>query len=341
MLHRAAWLLLLILSLAGCHTQPKPATDISGKYVGWMWLDNKFDPQDGSMGTTRWIELHADGTYRSHQDTKVMMDFHSDGKGTYVVAGDKITFNGSAETYMNDGYRKGTETVPQQMSLDFIDGMMRLTDGKREPFYYRKEGTGPPPTPDVLKLKPSDPAAAALLKQTVETYAHLASYRDTGTMQSQGGGFAATDVKFSTEFTRPNHLHFQCAKYDHGKKWGWTDVKWDGKKTLWSSDEYAPNTERPLGNALSIIAVDYGDEAELVPSLLIPDVLGGPGVDRYKQIRRLPDERVGSVNCTVLELKNASPQATKLWIDPRSHLILKEFEGIRETTVTYSPTVKN
>ncbi|HZH97390.1 MAG TPA: hypothetical protein VEX38_00340 [Fimbriimonadaceae bacterium] len=157
-------------------------------------------------------------------------------------------------------------------------------------------------------------------------------------MNSQGGGFAARDVRFTTKFRRPNRLHFSCSKFDGGGKIGWADVTWDGKATIWRSHEFGSTRDRTLANALGILTVEYGSAADLIPTMLLPDEFNGmlPST-RFKEIVRLADENVGEVRCVVLRLRNQEPvaSATRLWIDPKTHFILRQSEGLRGTTVSY------
>ena len=76
-----------------------------------------------------------------------MMEFRLDGKGTYKISNDQITFTGTATEYIDDGYKKGSNTLNDTTSFKFRDGMIVVIDAKGEPSYFRKEGSGPPPQP--------------------------------------------------------------------------------------------------------------------------------------------------------------------------------------------------
>lgn len=312
-------------------------TALEGKFIGWMWLDGKYVEQNGKMSTYRSITLNRDGTFLDHTSTTTMMILNFNARGKFTVNGDRILMKGTADAYSDDGYHKGSSTFPYERQLRIVDGMLTEIDAKNDPYYFRKEGTGAPAIPSELKLKASDPKAVALLRKVEQTYASLSAYKDHGTMTSKGGGFAAESVKFGTSFSRPSNLHFSAAEFDGEKPFKKVDIRWDGKRAMWTSDEFGKAEDRELKNVLSIVSVSLGDCSTLVPELLLPKVMRfQPFANQYPEIAFLADEMVGKTSCKVVQMKDPSASILKLWIDPSTNLILREYEDIRKTSVTYT-----
>ena len=241
-------------------------------------------------------------------------------------------------TTTDDGYKKGTETGPHHLKLKLENGMLMGKDGKNDPYYYRKEGTGPPPLPTQLQLKPSDDAAVALIEKVEKTYASLRSLKVTGTVQSQGGGFVAKNANFRLLFQSPSQFRFEASVLLGSN--GETDenqITWDGgAKCWWYAKEFGEITDRTLGNALSIVAVNAGPQANLLSELLLPKELGQGALSAEPEATLLPDEKLGGKVCAVLQLRSQGASATKVWVDKSSGMILQLYEELRGITVTFA-----
>lgn len=298
-------------------------------------MEGEFVPFDGSSGSTETLELRPDGTYHLHVDTHVMSSSVMDATGTYSEHDGKVELSGSTQASIDDGYGNSSSTEPHKMSLTIKDGMLAATDVKDDPFYFRKKGTGPPPIPPKLQVRRSDEAAIELARRVEAAYASLDSFSDEGTLRSSGDGFVAEESHFRIKFRRPSQLLVQAAKND-GED---LEVSWDGTTTRWYEKQYGkPNTTRPLGNALSIAQVAYGDPIALLPELLLPGVLKRRKFeDQYPTLAIGGREKLGGRDCTILLLRSKGANTTKLWIDDELSLIRKSHEDIRGSTVTYSP----
>ncbi|MBA3725479.1 MAG: hypothetical protein H0W86_03275 [Armatimonadetes bacterium] len=313
---------------------------IAGTYVGWMFMDGRFTPTDGSLGVSQKLILRPNNSYTFQMESTAMMQASVKAQGTYSRTGDDLRLTGTMTSFMDDGYKKGSRSGPHQMSLRIENDMLAMRDGKNDPFYFRKVGTGPPPIPPELQLEESDSAALALLRKVEKTYASLLSYMDAGTVKSGGGGFVAKDAKFRTLFQRPSKFRFEASQFDGGKEFDRVEITWNGgAKCWWYTTEFGETADRPLANAMSIAAVNFGPEIDLVPPLLLPDAFRGATLaEQYPEVTLLKDEMIDGRECSVLGLKSKGTDVTKLWIDKKNHMILRLYEELREVIVTFKPS---
>lgn len=159
----------------------------------------------------------------------------------------------------------------------------------------------------------------------------------TGTVKSEGGGFVAKDARFKLLFQRPSSLRFESEILagSNGEVER-TEITWDGgEKCWWYTDEFGETTDRTLGNAMSIVAVNSGPQVDLLLSLLMPEerVSIGDGAEASL----LADETIGSQSCAVLQLKDKNGTVTKLWVAKSSNLVLRIHEELRGVTVNLEP----
>lgn len=268
------------------------------------------------------LDLKADGTFVWDLHTRVMMNLDQTARGRYRVVGSSLRLDGTAHSRMDDGYKKSERDEPFGVALRIDPAGLVLRED--EPGNYsllRKVADGPPPVPQRPKANPSDPSAVALVQKVERRYASLKSYVDEGTVKSNGEGFQTAQASFSTRFVRPNGFLFTAdylAPY-HGptKAAVWKE---SGRSWLAESDSARPEP-RPLGNGLSVLAVDAGQEAELIPTLLMPDVLGVRSLSGYPEVHASPDEKVGASRCAVLRFwKDRQPELT-LWVDRATLLV--------------------
>ena len=330
--------LVLLTMCWGCSAQKK-GDPLAGTYVGWMFIDGQAHAADGSQGMSQKLTLEPGGAYTLQTETSVMMVASIRAEGTYTHVRDAVSLNGHQTATVDDGYTKGTDSGPHQMTLKVKDSMLVMTDGKGDPFYFRKEGTGPPPLPSQLQLKQSDAAAIALIEKVEKAYASLKSFRATGSVKSNGGGFVAKDARFKVLYQSPSKFRFEASIFDGGTESDRAEITWDGgAKCWWYSKEFGETTDRTVGNALSIAAVTFGPEADILPSLLLPRELGQGGLSAlYPEATLLPDEEIDGKVCAVLQLRTTGADATKLWIDESSGMILRLYEELRAVTVTFVP----
>ncbi len=335
-MRRLAKTLIAFFSCFGCSA---PTSELAGRYVGWMFMDGEYIASDGTMGTSESLTLRADSTYAYEMQSSFMGPMSVKAEGKFERAGESLELKGTMTARARDGQKESTESGPHRLSLKLENGMLTYKDGKGDAYFFRREGTGPPPSPPELKLKASDPAAVALLRKVEKTYASLKTYLDTGTVKSQGGGFVAKDARFRTLFERPSKFRFEASQLVDGREFDRTEVTWDGSTCWWYTTEFGETTERPLGNALGIVSLTFGPEANLVPPLLMPDAFRGSGLaEIYPEISLLPDENLGDRACAVLQLRSKGAYATKLWIDKSTNMIVRLYEDLRDVTVTFEPS---
>lgn len=309
-------ILVLLVVCLGC-SGAKKGDPLAGTYVGWMFIDGQPHAADGSLGMTQKLILKPDGAYHFQTESTMMVVMSVNAERTYRRNGDQVSLNGKETVVAHDGGKKETETGPHQMTLTVENDMLMIKDGKDDPFYFRKEGDGPPPLPPQLQLKPSDAGAIALIEKVEKAHAALKSFRVTGRVQSQGGGFVAKDARFKLLFQSPSKFRFEASKFEGGVEHDRTEITWDGgPKCWWYTKEFGENNDRPVDNALSIVAVNFGPEADILPSLLLPQEFDyGSLSTQYPEATMLPDEEVGGKMCAVLQLRSRGADATKLWVE--------------------------
>lgn len=330
------FLLAAILLCAGCSPKAK-ADPLVGDYVAWMFLDGQAVSYDGSMGATQTLSLTPDGKYIYVTETSIMADLKARATGTYKRVGDELVFTGTLSSTMDDGYKKGTESGPHEMKLRIVGAVLELAGEEAMSMYYVKKGSGPPPLPPKMQLKESEPAASELIKKIEATYASVKSIVVTGTVKSEGGGFVAKDARFKLLYQRPSLLRFESdILVGSNTEVERTEITWDGgEKCWWFTDEYGETTDRTLGNAMSIVAVNSGPQVDLLLSLLMPEERAPMGDGAEASL--LADETIGSQLCAVLQLKDMNGTVTKLWVAKSSNLVLRIYEELRGVTVNLEP----
>ena len=335
--------LLIALACVGCSDQksvdhPVIPKSLAGSYVAYTFIMGEANAADGSHGTTNRLTLTEKGTYVYVLQTNVMMKLSVKAEGNYVQSGSTVTLTGTQTTSMDDGYKKSNDSGVHSLTLTVENDSLDQEANTIDLVYFRKEGTGPPPLPAKLQLKQSEATATALIDKVEKDYAALKSVRITGTVKSHGGGFVAEDAQFKILFQSPTKFRFEAIKFDGGhKEFDRTEVTWGGGQTCWwYTKEFGETTERPLGNALGIVGVNFGPEANIQPSLLMPKELGGFDFKTiYPETSLLADETVDGKPCSVLNLRGKGGTATKLWIDKSTNLIVKYYEELRDVTVTF------
>lgn len=149
-----------------------------------------------------------------------------------------------------------------------------------------------------------DPALSAreILARMAAAYANCASYQDTGRVTTAiVGGDAAghTDtLSFSTAFVRPARFRFEFTAR-RGSRF-LAVAHGEDSRTWW---DVQPGIQRPpsLELALAGAAGISRGAAHTVPALLMPDRVGGARLTDLIELRRLPDARLGEVDCFCIE----------------------------------------
>jgi hypothetical protein len=326
-------LAVLLPICVGCGTKQD---DITGKWVGQQFMNYESSPDD--VVDYR-LEFRSDKSFVGTMKMSVMMVVDSKMSGTYTREGDVVTLTGNSETYMDDGYSKESNTLPYSLKLkvekdrltaiDFGDSLVILS--------FRREGTpklNPPPKP---AERPSEPAALALIELAKQTYAKIKTYSDDGTIKSDGSGFSAKDARFRIRYSNDGRFLYKAEHLSDGKVYETEGAAMNKGKAWLYMDE--GSAERTIGNALGIVGTSSRYAATLVPSLLMPNDMGGSDFKHLKSFALLKDEKVDGRLCKVVEARTELRNAVRFWVDAETHLIRKTFDSSNQGTTTYNPKV--
>jgi outer membrane lipoprotein-sorting protein len=330
-----AFLFGILVICGGCSSQ-KPTDSVVGKYVGWQIVNGEASVADGSQGITEKLELKADGTFHYQLNSNVMVSIAAQADGTYKHVGNEVNLTGTLRGTADDGYKKSDEDRPYILKTSFQNGSLVEKGNSTVEHYFRKVGTGSPTLPGKYKLKEADSSAVELLKGVEKVYASMKSFTATGTLESKGAGFAPKKAKFKVLYQSPSNFRFEASALDGNTEYDRTEITWSGGENCWwYTKEFGENTNRPLGNALGIIGVSFGSEADFLPRLLLPNQLGGASLTkRYPEISFLPNETLNGQICMVFQMRSKGANITKLWVAESTGLIVRYFNSIRGETIT-------
>src|SRR5688572_5900921 len=89
---------------------------------------NLVEPEEmkgmGGPKPTWELRFNEDGTFTEHVENRIMMTLIADTKGTYSLRDDKVTLEGTSTTYMDDGYKKDTETEKVRRTMRLEKGSL-------------------------------------------------------------------------------------------------------------------------------------------------------------------------------------------------------------------------
>lgn len=310
---------------------------IAGKWVGQIVSDPPIP--DGMMKFE--LEFLADKTFTGSMQTTGMMTMDATMSGKYKIENDVATLSGKSEVYMDDGYKRETNTEDFEMKLKVESDRLTVIDqdGGGDKFIFRRAGSQ---KLAAVKQKPvdrqlgtqSDPKAIAFLARVENKYKSLQAYSDDGTIKSNGDGFSAKDARFKIRYAKDGRFLFRIDLLGEGKVYESEGVASRGGKTILHIEE--GSEERTLGNALSILEVQSREAAEIVPSLLVPKQMKHSYFEGLKWVAFLKDETIDGHTCRVVESKSASA-SLRIWIDEKSLLILKTYSSINDGTTLFHP----
>ena len=178
--------------------------------------------------------------------------------------------------------------------------------------------------------------AQQILDKMASTYATCKSYRDSGAVTNFFSPQHIDIKPFRTAFMRPDQFRFEYDDPDPEKPYiVW--AKGDEVRTWW----YArPGVQNPptLGRGIAGATGVSGGSAHTIPTLLLPDQIGGRGMASLTDLTRLPDEAVDDTPCFKLQGKFGD-QPTTLWLEKETHLLRRMFEETKlaRTTTVYRP----
>jgi len=180
--------------------------------------------------------------------------------------------------------------------------------------------------------------AQQILDKMAATYATCKSYRDSGTV-TKFFSPQHIDVKpFRTAFVRPDQFRFEYDDLDPEKPYVvW--AKGDEVRTWWY---VRPGVQNPpsLGHGIAGATGVSGGSAHTIPTMLLPDQIGGRSLASLTNLTRLPDEAVDDTPCFKLRGRFAD-QPTTLWLEKETYLIRRIIgdSKLARTTTVYRPEV--
>lgn len=199
--------------------------------------------------------------------------------------------------------------------------------------------------------------AQQIAKQSQDTYAALASYSDSGTVVSEGGG-QTTTTTFNIRLQRPNLYRIdwtQTGGFYTSKGIVWSDGNGDFMVMGAAGQEKTAQPQK-LNDMQQAFAMATGvsGQATTIPATFYKqnygDVLGVPAMGR-SQLKKEGDEKVGDVDCCVFssvidpaklpnkgELPNTTGKVgtvtTTFWIGKQDHLIHQTRQTMEGMSVT-------
>lgn len=200
--------------------------------------------------------------------------------------------------------------------------------------------------PPQAKISAGD---AGILKRIRDTYAQCESYRDKGEVQivfvRDGVQESPVLKPFTTAFVRPGRFRFEFRSHFEfrGKRGDENSyVVWTDKDVVyrWLSTQSGIEVARDLGVAIAGATGVSSGSAYVVPSMLMPDLVGGKGV-LSRGARVLGGDVLNGFDCYKIE----SPLGATLWFDKEELMLrrmirVRVFEGkgfSTETTTNYQP----
>jgi outer membrane lipoprotein-sorting protein len=180
--------------------------------------------------------------------------------------------------------------------------------------------------------------AQQILDKMAANYATCKSYRDSGVV-TNFFSLEHIDVKpFRTAFVRPDQFRFEYDDPDPEKPYVvW--AKGDEVRSWWY---IRPGVQNPpsLGRGIAGVTGVSSGSAHTIPTLLLPDQIGGRSMASLTDLTRLPDEAVDDTLCFKLQGKFAD-QPTTLWLEKETYLIRRIVEETKLTraTTVYRPEV--
>ena len=183
----------------------------------------------------------------------------------------------------------------------------------------KNDANAPPPP-----VNPELPAAPDILATMAAAYAKCETYADAGTatttLTTSDGIAKAKSVKpFTTSFVRNGGFRFQFSESDEPNS---LYVVWtDGKSVLtWWDLNQKIESEESLGLALAGATGVSSGSAHTIPSLLIPDQVGGRALTAITHPTRGSDSEIDAAPCFVIHGSYGDDPIT-LWIEKQTYLI--------------------
>ena len=171
----------------------------------------------------------------------------------------------------------------------------------------------------------------AILAAVSEAYVGFATYDDVGVV-SQG---AYQAVRFETRFQRGSSFHFAYTAFrPDGQKFHEGSVTVEDGRLSYSCSLGGPEPSSLRLGVAALTGISWG-AAHGVPSLLIPEEIGGWLPTDLVRAVRLPDELVGGVSCFHVQGDHPkTPARYSLLVDPATFLIKRRVSHRDRAEVT-------
>lgn len=208
-------------------------------------------------------------------------------------------------------------------------------------FALLRQATAEEPSPDSLTAK-------QIVKRMAEEYAKCKSYQDLGVVKTV---FIRADRKrtvekpFTTAFVRPDRFRFEYREKKRGNREHRYIVYCNGKdiQTYWDVHRGIRKPES-LGRALAGATGVSSSSAHTIPSMLLPDKVGGRRLTDIPELKRIDDAIFDKVDCFRIQ-DQAVDRPMTLWIDKKQFLLRridsqKKFEKFStQRATTYKPVI--
>jgi outer membrane lipoprotein-sorting protein len=187
-----------------------------------------------------------------------------------------------------------------------------------------------------------------ILERMAKAYAGCKSYQDTGVVKTvfiETERNWAEERPFTTTFVRPDRFRFEYWEKQGARHEG-RYIVWRGGKQIRTWWDVRPGVSKPpsLGRALAGATGVSGGSAHTIPSLLLPDEIGGRKLTDMTKATRIEDAKLGDFECFRVHGDFAGNQMM-LWIEKKTYLVRKIEEAEKSKdfrtleTTSYDPVI--
>jgi outer membrane lipoprotein-sorting protein len=193
---------------------------------------------------------------------------------------------------------------------------------------------------------PNDPKATQVIDKMASAYATCQTYYDSGTVTTlyhSDDGDQSEIKQFSTAMIRPHEFRFEFNdEHDSQSRY----IVWqnrDDVRTWWDLNQRSER-EESLGMALAGATGVSGGSAHTIPSLLLPNEIGGRKLTDIEAAKLGENKPLGDHVCLTIEAVYAGNPIT-IWIDEQTFLVRRidsttAFDDFTTTETTiYDPVV--
>jgi outer membrane lipoprotein-sorting protein len=180
--------------------------------------------------------------------------------------------------------------------------------------------------PEAEEPKPATPEAKDILDRMARAYAECRTYRDSGvvktvfitTVGKQTRNRRTVEKPFTTAFVRPDRFRYEFTNGDSEDRY----LAWQkGEEVLvWWYAQPQVQKEKSLGLALAGATGVSSGSAHTVPSMLLPEEVGGRRPEELPGAKRIEDGRFDDADRYRIEGRYSSGPDT-LWIDKKTYLL--------------------